>query len=110
MERGRIKPITLTDTNTNKVYTLEFNRATIKEAENNGFDITSAGKKPVTAFSILWRYAFKMHHPEVTAEQAEQMLEEIGEISVALTERLFALYQAGADNLHVENPTVAVTL
>jgi len=110
MERERIKPITLTDTNTEKVYTLEFNRKAIKEAEANGFDITIAGRKPVTAFTILWRYAFKMHHPEVTPEQAEQILDEIGEISAALTERLFALYQAGADNLRVENPTVAVAL
>ena len=110
MERERIKPITLTDTNTDKVYTLEFNRETIVQAEDSGFDISAATRKPLKSFETLWCYAFKMHHPEVTPKEAKAILDQVGEITEALSNRLYELYQAGANNLRVENPTVAVTL
>lgn len=110
MARERIKPIKLTDTESGKEYILEFNRATIKLTEQSGFDITEANKKPITSLSKLWYYSFKMHHPEVTAEKAEKLFDEIGEIPEGLIERLFALYNAGAESLSVENPKVAVTL
>jgi hypothetical protein len=35
----RVKPIELTDNETGKTYTLEFNRDVVRRAEQNGFSI-----------------------------------------------------------------------
>ena len=57
----RVKPIELTDNDTGKVYTLEFNRDTVRRAEKNGFSIDDCSKFPTMCYD-LWYYAFLMHH------------------------------------------------
>ena len=110
MERERIKPIILTDTETGKEYTLEFNRSSIKLAESMDFNIKTFETKPMTSFGILWYCAFKMHHPEITPKKADEMLDEIGDITEKLIPRLFELYLAGAESLSDKNPKVTVIL
>ncbi len=110
MERERIKPIILTDTETGKEYTLEFNRSSIKLAESMDFNIKTFDEKPMTSFTTLWYCSFKMHHPEVSQKKAEDMLDEIGGTSEKLITRLFELYLAGAESLSDKNPKVTVIL
>ena len=110
MARERIKPITLTDDETGEVYTLEFNRKTIKMAEDAGLDIINGDKKPMTTLSLLWYFSFKMHHPTMTAIKAEKLLDGVGTIPDSLVDRLVALYKAGAESLSDENPKVTVVL
>lgn len=123
MERERIKPIILTDTETGKEYTLEFNRASIKLAESMGFRIKTADETPVTSFETLWYCAFKMHHPEITPKKANEVFdklddkktdgetgEEAGSIMDELIQRLFDLYLAGSESLSDKNPKVTVIL
>lgn len=110
MEEERIKPITLTDTETGKEYTLEFNRKTIVMAENAGLDLLNAAAKPATTILKLWYYAFKMHHPTITQIQAEKLFDNLGTIPDGLIERLIKLYEAGMEALSDENPKATVVL
>lgn len=109
MERERIKPIILSDTETGKEYTLEYNRTSIKLAEGMGFNIKTFDEKPMTSFGILWYCAFKMHHPEISQADADAFLDEIGDLKEKLIKRLFDLYLAGSESLN-KNPKVTVIL
>ena len=110
MERERIKPIILTDTETGKEYTLEFNRSAIKLAEQMGFKIKTFDETPETSFGILWYCAFKMHHPSMTPQEADKLRDEIGGITVQLIQRLVDLYLIGSESLSDKNPRVTVIL
>ena len=110
MARERIKPIILTDEETGKEYTLEFNRKTIVMAENAGLDIFNSMQKPASTITTLWYYAFKMHHPTITQIQAEKLFDNLGSIPDGLVERLIELYQAGMESLSDENPKATVVL
>lgn len=110
MERERVKPIILKNEETGKEYTLEFNRASIRAAERMGFRIKTFDETPETSLQILWTCAFKMHHPEITPQQADVLLGEVGTITEQLIERLFDLYIAGAESLSDKNPKVTVIL
>lgn len=46
-----------------KIYTLEFNRKTVKDMEAEGFTINDVQDKMMTRLPQLFAGAFKMHHP-----------------------------------------------
>lgn len=54
-----------------KKYTLEYNRESIKEMEYGGLSVLSAESKPITFTLGAFRYAFIMHHPELSDEEIE---------------------------------------
>ena len=110
MERERVKPIILTDTETGETYTLEFNRRTVVMAESAGLDVTHAQDHPISTVTKLWFYAFKMHHPTITQAKADELFDGLRKIPEKLIVRLVELYQAGIESLTDENPTVTVTL
>ena len=110
MERERVKPLSVTNEETGKRYTLEFSRETIVAAETAGLDMFNAEKKPMTMLTLLWCFAFQMHHPEVTPKEANDMLNKTAVSREALAKRLAALYKAGAESLCDENPKVTVVL
>lgn len=91
----RVKPIELTDNETGKVYTLEFNRDVVRRAERNGFSIDDCAKYPTLCYD-LWYYAFFMHHErEIKRKKTDEMLDAIGGVTNApdgLWERLGELY------------------
>ena len=91
----RIKPIELTDNDTGKVYTLDFNRDIVRRAERNGFSLTECEKFP-SLLSDLWYYSFLMHHErEVTRKKTDSLLDDLGGVTGTpdgLWERLGQLY------------------
>lgn len=100
--KERVKPIILRDSENNREYILEFNRDTIKFAEQRGFDIRDVDRFPMTKTpEFLW-YAFRMHHPSVSLNQAEKILDRMGGISVEMGRRLGELW---AVPYEVLNPT-----
>lgn len=93
-----INPIIIRDTDTDKEYTLEFNRESIRFAESRGFDINDIERHPMTRVPELFYYAFRMHHKNIARDKADAMLEEIGWSDVLL-ERLGQLYAVPFESL-----------
>lgn len=87
----RAEPIKLTDTETGKVYTLEFNRKSVERMERQGFVASSIADFPLTAIPTLFYGAFYKNHPFVPRDQTDKMLYELGEVP-GLLSRLSALY------------------
>lgn len=112
----RIKPIIIHDVEHNKEYTLEFNRDTIKFAEQRGFMLADVDRFPMTKLPEFFWYAFRMHHPYVSLNQAEKLLERMGGINDAVGRRLGELwavpYEAlnASENGDEKNVSVTVEL
>ena len=74
-------------------YVLEFSTATVREAEEGGFNINEVGNKPATQVPLLFYYAFKLHHPDITQEETDSILyNDLGGLSDDLQKRLVSLY------------------
>ena len=96
----KIEPIIITDNETGATYTLEFDRDTVRKAEENGFSLQEIAKYPSKAYD-LWYYAFQMHHAreftmrKLTKKKTDELLDAIGGALNApegLWERLGELY------------------
>lgn len=87
-------PIILTDNETGKQYTLEFDKDSVKFAESRGFDISDVPKYPMTKLSELFYYAFRKNHRNVSRERTDKLLEGIGPLPENFLERLLTLYSA----------------
>lgn len=95
-----VKPIILTDTDTNEKYILEFNRESVKFAEARGFSIDDVSNFPMTKSIDLFWFAFRMHHKSISKEKAERMLfDDLGGMPTGMLERLIQLYQAPFETL-----------
>lgn len=70
----RLTPMVITDPEEGREYTLEFNRKSVKKAEQSGLDINALGSKSMTMVSLLFWGAFLMHHPHMTQEQTDKIL------------------------------------
>ena len=93
MSREGIQPIRITDNETGKVYTLEFNRKTVERMERGGFIVSEASSKPLTGVATLFHGAFYKNHPGITREQTDKMLYDISSSDkLRLFDRLAALY------------------
>lgn len=111
----RTKPIILHDTENNRDYTLEFNRDSIKFAEQRGFKLQDVDNFPMTKVPEFFWYSFRMHHPSVSMNQAEKLLDRLGGMSEALGRRLGELWAAPFEAITPEegeekNATVTVDL
>ena len=102
MARDEIKPIIIRDNENNREYTLEFNRETVKFAEQRGFMIADVDRFPMTKLPEFFWYAFRMHHPSVSLNQAEKILTRMGGMSDAVGRRLGELWSVPYEAL---NPT-----
>ena len=87
-----------------KEYTLEFSRYTAAEAEKRGFHATDLldPDKMFSSVMDLFFYSFKMHHPEITREEADEIIDGMGGITTALLERLSNSYGDAITSLIVE--------
>lgn len=110
-----VKPIIIHDTENAYDYTLEFNRETVRFAEQRGFDIDDVGKYPMTKLPELFFYAFRMHHKNVSREKTDRILfDDLGGMPSGMAERLGALYAAPFEALTnngektAKNPKVTV--
>lgn len=89
-----------------KEYTLEFSRRTVVDAQRNGFDAMQLADPHSMLYAVddLFFYSFKMHHPEITREEADGVIEAIGGLSSELVGRLADLYAYAVESLYTENP------
>lgn len=102
IEKKEVKPVIITDNETGFEYTLEFSRATVKKAEDSGFDINTIVTKPMNALSDLWYWALQMHHRNMSKDKTDALLEKCG-MTEALLIRLCELYQEPLNSLYDEN-------
>lgn len=76
-------------------YTLEFNRESVKYAEEHGFIRDDISEKIMTRLPELFHYAFRMHHPTLTMERTSEILfNDLGGLSEEAVKRLVELYIA----------------
>lgn len=94
-----IKPITIKDEDNGDVFTLEFNRESVKYSELKGFKIVDITDKPMTALPDLFYYAFRMHHKSLSREKVDKIYDKLGGLTTAMIERLGALYAAPFETL-----------
>lgn len=74
-ESEQIKPVILRDQTNGEIYVLEFNRDTVKFAEQRGFKIGSIDAGVVvTTTEDLFYYAFRMHHPKMSKADTDKIL------------------------------------
>ena len=109
----RVQPIELTDNDTGKTYTLEFNRDIVRRAERNGFSMADCEKFPSLCYD-LWYYAFLMHHErEIKRKRTDELLDSVGGITDApdgLFERLGELYAQAYKTLDGDEKNRKVTV
>ena len=115
----RILPIRFTDKDTGEVYTLDFNRESVKFMANNNFVV---GENFVDLIASqgeeLWYYAFRANHRRLSRNQTDKLYEKMGGLAPKVIKRLIELYnQALMSNGIVQddddldaNPHVAVEL
>lgn len=91
---NKVKPIVLKVANEKGAadeYTLEFDRASVKWAEQRGFKIDELSSKPLDGMETLFYYAFRMHHPTMTRQQTNDILYDTN-LPEGFFERLGQLY------------------
>lgn len=92
-EEEVVKPITLRIPKRNEVFTLEFNRESVKFAERNGFVFDDVDRMPMSGLIDLFWYSFRWHHMRISREQAERILfNDLKGFPEGMVERLGKLY------------------
>lgn len=104
LSEDKIPPITITDKITDTQYTLDFDRMSVKFAEDRGFQLENVTKFPVSTLPLFFFYAFRAHHKDVPKSKVDAFYDRLGGLSVAFIERLMLLYdQAQQSNNVVES-------
>lgn len=98
---SEIKPIILTDHDTETEYTLEFNREAIVFAEQRGFKLDDVVNYPLSKVPEFFYYAFRMHHRNISKAQTDKILEKMNGIPNGFIDRLVELYSVPFDSLGV---------
>lgn len=96
------KSITITDKNTGRIYTLEFNRKAIETMERQGFVVSEISDKPMTVLPALFRGAFLMHHPSVRRDVVDALFARLSD-RTGLIEKLAEMYNEPILELIGEN-------
>lgn len=112
-ERKRIEPILVRDTETDEVlYTLDFNREVVSNAERRGFRLDSIGEFPVTSCQELFFWSTRMHHKHLRRDETDKLFVSLGGIEAeGLIKRLLELYNQAISTTEAEkNPKLALQL
>ena len=113
--KEQVKPIILHDEENQIDYTLEFNRESVRFAEQRGFCVDDVARYPMIKLPELFYYAFRMHHKNVSRERTDRILfEDLGGMPEGMAERLGELYAAPYTALdggkQAKNPQMTVEL
>ena len=117
-KKEEVKPIRLIDNETGETYVLEFNRETVKWAEDRGFDPDMVAKFPMTVGSDFFYYAFRMHHRNIAKDKTDKILFDVlggingvtGKIFSRLLELYYKTYSTFSDEEAEANPRMAVEM
>ncbi len=97
-----------TDADTGVTYTLDFNKESIRFAENNKFDISEVLTYASTGTEDLFYYALRMYHRHLSRTQANALFVKLGGFTAAEIERLVLLFrQAQYSNAILNDEDVA---
>ena len=93
---NKVDPIKLTDNVTGDIYVLEFDRATVKFAEDRGFNIRSIEEGAlISGTEELFWYAFRKHQPKLSRADTDKILyEKLKGMPEGMLRRLIDLYVA----------------
>ena len=108
-----VNPIVIKDKEHKREYTLEFNRDSVRFAENRGFKLEDVEEFPLTKTVEFFWYAFRMHHQSVALNQAEEILRQIGGMTEPIARRLIDLWAEtykSLGNEDTKNPEMEVEL
>lgn len=61
-----------------KRYVLEYDRRTVIELENKGFNPSKVDEQPTKSIFMLWTGAFEKHHSNVSIAKREEILAALG--------------------------------
>lgn len=90
----------------NKEFTLDFSRKSVARAEDFGLHVDDMDAKVANMTIKIFYFAFFMHHPEVTFEDAEDIFDnELHGLTEAEFDRLLALYTQGYATLSFNDET-----
>lgn len=98
-----------------KEYTLEFNREAVRMAERSGFDVENFDAKVLSNSEDLFYFSFRMHHPEVTMEDAMDILykgfgglkaEEVRQLIELFSEPYISLMNVEGNEKNVRRVTI----
>lgn len=117
-KKEKVKPIRLIDNETGESYILEFNRDTVKWAEQRGFVPEQVTQFPMTVGADFFFYAFRMHHKNIARDKTDKILfdvlgginERTGKIFARLMELYVGTYSSFSDEEAEANPRMAVEL
>ena len=117
-KKEKAKPIRLIDNETGESYILEFNRDTVKWAEQRGFVPEQVTQFPMTVGADFFFYAFRMHHKNIARDKTDKILfdvlgginETTGKIFARLMELYVGTYSSFSDEEAEANPRMAVEL
>lgn len=98
----RPNPIRITDPDTGEQYSLDFDRAAVRFAEQRGFRIMSVSDTPETGIADLFFYAFRKNHKSVARDKTDAILADLGGLLPVEAQRLQELYAASISSLNVE--------
>ena len=113
-----VKPIILNDKANNVQYTLEFNKESVKFAEDRGFSLDDMrnGRNEYKNLELLFFCSFRMHHKNLPMDKAMKILyDDLGGYPKGMLERMITLYQQPYASLVSEeetakNPQMSVEL
>lgn len=113
-----VKPIIIRDNANHTEYVLEFNKESVKFAEDRGFSLDDLrnGRNEYKNLELLFFCSFRMHHKNLTMDKAMKILhDDLGGYTKGMLERMITLYQQPYASLVSEeetakNPQMSVEL
>ncbi|MCM1364658.1 MAG: DUF5055 domain-containing protein [Faecalibacterium sp.] len=100
MSKEKVNPIIITDNETNKEYTLEFSRESVKFAEMKRCTPDEVMDNLMTKLPEFFFIAFRMHHKSISREKTDKILfDDLKGVNKKFVTRLIELYNVPFDCL-----------
>lgn len=91
--REKVKPMIIRDSESDKVWTLEFSRDSVRFAEARGVSLDDMGKMPMTMLPELFYSAFRKNHRNISKAETDKILfDELGGLTDTQYQRLMQLF------------------
>lgn len=94
-----IAPMKVYDDETNRTYILDFNRDTVRFAEERGFKWDDFEDHIATYVPLIWFCAFRRYDPRISLEKTTKLLDDLGGMRPKWIKRLRELYDQALSTL-----------